>query len=323
MSRSKESRPPAHSKSVGYSAMSANVTILDVMPTSQPTDFHNWPSAEYHPRNPGLIATVHHARERPDLDGPTPFGPHISGWRMARNRDHRQHQSQQSSRLKQVFHGLPGRWGERCDRWGENQQLVSMQSRAEALEVDVSSGTEVEVRETSSSSALSEFEGIYRANVGVVTAYFARRCGEPQTVADLTSETIVRAAAGFAGFDPRRGTARSWLFGIARHVFAQHCADSAAGRDVLPRLVGFLNLPAEEIDELTERIDAERSGRCLLERCAALSTAERAASELVDLDGLTPKEAAAVLGIPRGVLRMRLSRARARLRKEHHANEEI
>ena len=81
---------------------------------------------------------------------------------------------------------------------------------AEALEVDASSGTEVAVRENSNCSALSEFEGIYRANVGVVTAYFARRCS-PQTVADLTSETIVRAAAGFAGFDPHRGTPATWL----------------------------------------------------------------------------------------------------------------
>jgi DNA-directed RNA polymerase specialized sigma24 family protein len=42
---------------------------------------------------------------------------------------------------------------------------------------------------------------------------------------------------------------------------------------------------------------------------------------LVDLTGLTPKEAAAALGVSRVVLRKRLSRARARLRKEHHGNE--
>jgi len=44
---------------------------------------------------------------------------------------------------------------------------------------------------------------------------------------------------------------------------------------------------------------------------------------LVDVDGLTPKEAAAALGVSRGVLRMRLSRARTRLRKEHHVDEQI
>jgi RNA polymerase sigma-70 factor, ECF subfamily len=59
----------------------------------------------------------------------------------------------------------------------------------------------------------------------------------------------------------------------------------------------------------------------LVKRCAVLSAKERAAIELVDLAELTPKEAAAALGVPRGVLRMRLSRARARLRKEYGVDE--
>jgi RNA polymerase sigma-70 factor (ECF subfamily) len=58
-----------------------------------------------------------------------------------------------------------------------------------------------------------------------------------------------------------------------------------------------------------------------MERCAALPDSERAAIELVDLAGLTPKEAAAALGVTRVVLRKRLSRARSRLRKEHHSDE--
>ena len=80
------------------------------------------------------------------------------------------------------------------------------------------------MRDASSGSALGEFERIYRGNVRAVTSYFARRCSDPQTVADLTSETIVRAAAGFGGFDLGRGTARAWLLGIAGHVYAQYCA---------------------------------------------------------------------------------------------------
>lgn len=177
------------------------------------------------------------------------------------------------------------------------------------------------MRDGVSGSALGEFERMYRANVGAVTSYFARRCTEPQTVADLTSETIVRAAAGFGGFDPRRGTPRAWLLGIAGHVFAQHCANASGGREMAARLAGLAELPADEIEELTDRIDAQRAARDLLERCAELSTLERAAVELVDIDGLTPKEAAAALGVPRGVLRVRLSRARARLRREHHSDE--
>jgi RNA polymerase sigma-70 factor (ECF subfamily) len=165
-------------------------------------------------------------------------------------------------------------------------------------------------------SGLEEFEGVYRANADAVMAYFARRCGDPQAVADLTSETFLRAAGAFAGFDPRRGSARAWVFGIAAHVYAWHCEQVAHGRDAVSRLAGQRPLAGDEIDELAARIDAEREGRALLERCGRLSAPERSAVELVDLAGLTPKEAAAALGVTRVVLRQRLSRGRARLRKE-------
>lgn len=171
-----------------------------------------------------------------------------------------------------------------------------------------------------SGSALAEFEQIYRHNVAVMTAYFARRCAEPQVVADLTSETFVRAAGAFAGFDPRRGTARAWLFGIAGHVFAAHCAQAANGRDAVARLAQRRHLDSDEIEELAARIDAERAGRELIARCSQLPELERAAVELVDLAGLSPKEAATALGVSRVVLRKRLSRARARLRKEHQGD---
>jgi RNA polymerase sigma-70 factor (ECF subfamily) len=172
-----------------------------------------------------------------------------------------------------------------------------------------------------SGSGLAEFEQIYRANFDVVMAYFARRCAEPQIVADLTSETFVRAAGGFGTFDPRRGSARAWLFGIAAHVFASHCAQTANGRDAVARLAQRRALDVDETEELAAKIDAERDGRDLVGRCARLPELERGAVELVDLAGLTPKEAASALGVSRVVLRKRLSRARARLRKEHQGDE--
>jgi RNA polymerase sigma factor (sigma-70 family) len=177
--------------------------------------------------------------------------------------------------------------------------------------------TEVSVRQTLRGVALAEFEEIYRSNVGLVMAYFARRCWEPQEVADLTSETILRAAGSFDAFDPRRGSACAWLFGIAAHVWAGYCTQVANSRNAMVRLAGRRALETSEIEELAAKIDAQQAGRKLLERCLMLSANERAAIELVDLAELTPKEAAAVLGLSRGVLRMRLSRARAKLRKEY------
>jgi RNA polymerase sigma factor (sigma-70 family) len=166
-----------------------------------------------------------------------------------------------------------------------------------------------------SSPAREEFERVYRRNIDVLTRYFARRCREPQTVADLTSETIVRAVSGFATYDPRRGPDRAWLLGIASRVFARHCEQLASGRDAVMRLEGRRVLDADEIGLLTERMDAEREGAALLARCAELPTHERQAIELVDLEGLTPKEAAQALGVSHVAVRKRLSRARSRLKK--------
>jgi len=171
-----------------------------------------------------------------------------------------------------------------------------------------------------SGSALAEFEQVYRGNFDVVMAYFARRCAEPQIVADLTSETFVRAAGAFGNFDPRRGSARAWLFGIATHVFAGHCDQAANGRDAVARLAQRRAVDVDESEELAARIDAERAGRELLGRCARLPELEKAAVELVDLAGLTSKEAATALGVSSVALRKRLSRARARLRKEHQGD---
>jgi RNA polymerase sigma factor (sigma-70 family) len=171
------------------------------------------------------------------------------------------------------------------------------------------------------STPLEEFEQVYLRNVDVLMGYFARRCRDPHTVADLTSETFVRAMDGFAGFDPRRGSDRAWLFGIAARVFARHCEQSAGGRDAVARLGGHRALGVDEIEELTERIDAEREGAALMRRCARLPAVERAAIELVDLDGLSPKEAAQALGVSGVAFRKRLSRARSRLRREHQGND--
>jgi RNA polymerase sigma factor (sigma-70 family) len=176
-------------------------------------------------------------------------------------------------------------------------------------------------RERLPTSPLEEFEQVYLRNVDVLMGYFARRCRDPQTVADLTSETFVRAVDGFARFDPRRGSDRAWLFGIAARVFARHCEQSAGGRDAVARLGGHRSLGEDEIEELAERIDAEREGAALMRRCAQLPAVERAAIELVDLEGLTPQEAAVALGVSRAAFRKRLSRARSRLRKEHESND--
>ncbi len=160
-----------------------------------------------------------------------------------------------------------------------------------------------------------EFEAVYRDNVRQVAAFFARRCGDPQQVADLTSQTFVEAIRSAATYQGR-GSPRAWLIAIARRLYAHHVAEQASGADLIDQLGGRVDLADDELEDLAERIDAQRDGRRVLERTAGMSPLEREAIELVDLIGLTPKEAASMLGVSPNALRVRLFRAHARVRKE-------
>jgi RNA polymerase sigma-70 factor (ECF subfamily) len=171
------------------------------------------------------------------------------------------------------------------------------------------------------SGAISEFERVYRANVDAVTAYFARRAADPQVVADLTADTFVAAITSFESFDPGRGTARAWVFGIARRVYAAHCETYSQHQHRLQRLAGRRELDQDQVEELVNRIDAERACRDMAAELAALPERDRAVIELVDIAGLRPQEAATALGLASGTVRMRLLRARARLRRQASDND--
>jgi RNA polymerase sigma factor (sigma-70 family) len=171
------------------------------------------------------------------------------------------------------------------------------------------------IKRSAKHGAADEFEELYRSHVDAVTAFFARRSADPQTVADLTSETFVQVITSFETFDSARGSARGWVFGIARRIYARHCEAHRHHRDKVLRLASRRPLDPDEMAELEDRIDAERAGRELIAAVHTLSAIDREAVELVDIAGLRPAEAARALGVSPGSIRMRLMRARARLRK--------
>src|ERR1700733_4519239 len=80
-----------------------------------------------------------------------------------------------------------------------------------------------------------DFASVYRENIGPVSGFFARRCRDPQQVADLTSQTFVEAIKSAHTFQAR-GSATSWLIAIARRVYANHLADRALGVDLIEQL---------------------------------------------------------------------------------------
>ncbi|MFF3518705.1 RNA polymerase sigma factor [Streptomyces sp. NPDC004393] len=138
--------------------------------------------------------------------------------------------------------------------------------------------------------------------------YFARRV--PGAADDLLSEAWLQAFAARGTFDPAVGTARGWLFGVARNVLSGHLR--RAGRDA--------GGPTPEVDDPWHAVDQRLDARALAPRLrralADLPAEERELLLLVAWEQLTPSEAASVVGIPAGTARSRLHRARGRLREQ-------
>jgi len=81
------------------------------------------------------------------------------------------------------------------------------------------------------------------------------------------------------------------------------------------RLQNLPSLGPEENAAVEAALDAARLAPQLTAALAALRPKDRELLELVSRDGLTPTQAGAVLGMNPNTARLRLSRARARLRK--------
>ena len=154
------------------------------------------------------------------------------------------------------------------------------------------------------------FASFYREHVTAVTRFVARRVADPHTVADLTAEVFLAVIGSAHTYRPGRGTQVSWLYGIARNVIAGERRRAVHELRVASRIAGRRLLDDDDIARLEERIDAESPGRAACQALAGLPPDERAVLELVAIDGLPVKDAAAALGIRQGTARVRLHRAR-------------
>jgi RNA polymerase sigma factor (sigma-70 family) len=158
-------------------------------------------------------------------------------------------------------------------------------------------------------------EQLYRRHVRRLVSYAARRCREPQDVADAVATTFVAVLESAHTFDPSRGEVLPWILGIERNLLAENGRRAAREHEVLIRALGQRTLVPDEFAELEERIDAARDSAQVERALATLDPAQREVLALVGHDGLDSGRAAALLGISRTAFRMRLSRARRALKE--------
>ena len=160
------------------------------------------------------------------------------------------------------------------------------------------------------------FDQFYRRHLQAVVRFGTRRCRSPDEVAELASMVFLEAMTSARGYDQRRGSARAWLLGIAAHCLADLHGERRRAAAMRARLGGPAAFSADEQAEIHARIDAERLYPAARRALARLGPGERDLLLLVEREGLTVADAARALGISPVAGRVRLSRARRRLRTE-------
>jgi RNA polymerase sigma-70 factor, ECF subfamily len=144
------------------------------------------------------------------------------------------------------------------------------------------------------------FEELFERQFDSIYGYLARRIG-PELARDLASETFTRAFAARKRYDPARGQARPWLFGIANNLLRRHYRDEERRLRALARLDAAREAAPPEEPRLADAL-------------ATLPREERDALLLFAWADLAYAEIASILGVPVGTVRSRLHRARAHVR---------
>lgn len=158
------------------------------------------------------------------------------------------------------------------------------------------------------------FEELYRRHVDATIRFAARRANRPSDVVDLVAAVWLEVVASLDRYEPARGDALPWILGIAANLCATEQRRQAREREVVRRLGARRSPSEDDYERLESAIDASSVAPALRESLRALPPGERAVAELVLLDELTPEEAAVALGVRAAAIRMRLARARRKLR---------
>jgi len=153
------------------------------------------------------------------------------------------------------------------------------------------------------------FEEAYRRYGSRIYNFLIRLSRDRCLAEDLLQETWLRLARNALLLDEQTNLA-AWLFSVARNLFVSHQRWQKITFERLQEWLRFRE-PATPYDLCA----ADQTERYLEEALGRLQTANREIILLVCVEGLTPLEAAEVIGISPESARQRLSRARKSLAK--------
>jgi RNA polymerase sigma factor (sigma-70 family) len=153
-----------------------------------------------------------------------------------------------------------------------------------------------------------EFERLYSAQAQGLFAFLAYRTGDRVLAEDLLADAFERALRG--RYNPRKGSAKTWLYAIALNVLRDHARRDAAYARASERLV-----PVPE-GRLDGRLAAVEDRDELMRALATLSEEEREVIALRFGAELAMPEIAESLGVKLTTVEGRVYRALRKLRAE-------
>ncbi len=161
---------------------------------------------------------------------------------------------------------------------------------------------------------IEAFGCFYRRHVRWVLAFLVRRLGDAELAADVTSEVFAAALLGVDRYDPARGEANSWLFGIVtnqlRTAAKRGAAEDRARRRLAMEPVSVDASDLAWIETLADAGESEGVVRLLSE----LPADQRELVRGRVIDERTYEDLAGELRLPQATIRKRVSRGLATLR---------
>jgi len=177
--------------------------------------------------------------------------------------------------------------------------------------------TDAELLAAACEGDAGSFTTFFHRHSRAVTAFAIRHSSSADEVADVVSDVFLAALRSARRYEPQIETALPWLLGIAFRQISRQRRLLAAQRRLLQRVSGMTTPPRfsdAEAEAVESAIDAARQRPELQAGLRSLSSGERKVLELSAYDGLEPAEIAVILGLTPNAVRVRLSRARRRMR---------